>query len=127
MLVAYLLYWFYRNTKYCEYRYSNIHTRIAEIGMQRAIGMSTNSLYKTFLWEGAYYGMIASIIGGILGYICTIFINAATTNRLQFVSIPYLPIIEAALISIVACLSATAIPLRSIAKMSIVNSIETTE
>ena len=107
--------------------YSNIHTRIAEIGMQRAIGMSTNSLYKTFLWEGAYYGMIASIIGGILGYICTIFINAATTNRLQFVSIPYLPIIEAALISIVACLSATAIPLRSIAKMSIVNSIETTE
>lgn len=107
--------------------YSNIHTRIAEIGMQRAIGMSANSLYKTFLWEGAYYGMIASIIGGILGYICTIFINAATTNRLQFVSIPYLPIIEAALISIVACLSATAIPLRSIAKMSIVNSIETTE
>ena len=71
--------------------------------------------------------MIASIIGGILGYICTIFINAATTNRLQFVSIPYLPIIEAALISIVACLSATAIPLRSIAKMSTVNSIETTE
>lgn len=107
--------------------YSNIHTRIAEIGMQRAIGMSANSLYKTFLWEGAYYGMIASIIGGILGYICTIFINAATTNRLQFVSIPYLSIIEAALISIVACLSATAIPLRSIAKMSIVNSIETTE
>lgn len=107
--------------------YSNIHTRIAEIGMQRAIGMSANSLYKTFLWERAYYGMIASIIGGILGYICTIFINAATTNRLQFVSIPYLSIIEAALISIVACLSATAIPLRSIAKMSIVNSIETTE
>lgn len=36
--------------------YSNIHTRINEIGVQRAIGMSATSLYKTFLWEGAYYG-----------------------------------------------------------------------
>lgn len=37
--------------------YTNIHTRVTEIGMQRAIGMSARSLYKTFLWEGAYYGM----------------------------------------------------------------------
>lgn len=107
--------------------YSNIHTRIAEIGMQRAIGMSANSLYKTFLWEGDYYGITASIVGGVLGYICTVFVNAATTDSLQFVSIPYLSIIEAALISIAACLLATAIPLRSIAKMNIVESIETVE
>ena len=107
--------------------YSNIHTRIAEIGMQRAIGMSASSLYKTFLWEGAYYGIIASIVGGILGYICTIFVNAATTDSLQFVAVPYLSILEAAIISIAACLLATAIPLRSIARMNIVESIETVE
>ena len=107
--------------------YSNIHTRIAEIGMQRAIGMSADSLYKTFLWEGAYYGIISSIAGGILGYICTIFVNAATTDCLQFVMIPYLSILEAAIISIAACLLATAIPLRSIVKMNIVASIETIE
>lgn len=34
--------------------YTNIHTRKKEIGTQRAIGMSLKSLYKTFLWEGAY-------------------------------------------------------------------------
>ncbi len=107
--------------------YSNIHTRIAEIGMQRAIGMSANSLYKTFLWEAAYYGIIASVIGGILGYICTIFVTAAITNNLQFVSVPYLSIIEATLISIAACLLSTAIPLHSIAKMNIVEAIETIE
>lgn len=107
--------------------YSNIHTRIAEIGVQRAIGMSADSLYKTFLWEGAYYGIIASIIGGISGYICTIFVNAATTESLQFVTIPYLSILEAAIISIAACLLATAIPLRSISKMNIVAAIETIE
>lgn len=107
--------------------YSNIHIRIAEIGMQRAIGMSADSLYRTFLWEGAYYGIIASIIGGILGYICTLFANAATTDNLQFVPIPYIAIIEAAVISIAACLLATAIPLRSISKMNIVASIETVD
>ena len=62
-----------------------------------------------------------------MGYICTVFVNAATTDSLQFVSIPYLSIMEAALISIVACLLATAIPLRFIAKMNIVESIETVE
>ena len=40
--------------------------------MQRAIGMSADSLYKTFLWEGAYYGIIASVIGSVLGYVCTV-------------------------------------------------------
>ncbi|MCI9118902.1 MAG: ABC transporter permease, partial [Flavonifractor sp.] len=57
--------------------YTNIHTRVTEIGMQRAIGMSTGSLFKVFLWEGAYYGMIAAVIGSIAGYICTIFVEAA--------------------------------------------------
>lgn len=107
--------------------YSNIHTRVSEIGMQRAIGMSTRSLYKTFLWEGAYYGIFAAVIGGPLGYICTVFVSAATTDTLQFVAIPYFSIIEAAAFSIAACLLATAVPLRSIARLNIVESIEAVE
>lgn len=107
--------------------YTNIHTRITEIGMQRAIGMSAASLYKTFLWEGAYYGIIAAGIGSVLGYVCTIFIEAATSDTIQFVAIPILPILEATLLAIGACLLATAIPLRKISNMSIVDSIETIE
>ena len=107
--------------------YTNIHTRVTEIGVQRAIGMSAGSLYKTFLWEGAYYGIIASIIGAIAGYICTIFVSSAGTDTLQLVSIPFLSIAEAAVISILACLIATYIPLKKIAKMNIVESIETVE
>ncbi len=107
--------------------YTNIHTRVMEIGMQRAIGMSAGSLYKTFLWEGAYYGIIAAVIGNIVGYICTIFVNAATTDTIQLVSIPILPIAEATVLSTGACLLATCIPLRKIAGMSIVDSIETVE
>lgn len=107
--------------------YSNIHTRIGEIGMQRAIGMSVASLYQTFLWEGAYYGIYASVIGAVLGYLCCIFIGAAQTDVLQLVAVPITAIIEAAIISIVACLLATAFPLRSIAKLNIVESIDNIE
>lgn len=107
--------------------YTNIHTRVTEIGVQRAIGMSTGSLYKTFLWEGAYYGIIASVIGAVVGYICTIFVSSAGTDTLQLVSIPLLSIAEATGISILVCLIATFIPLKKIAKMNIVESIETVE
>lgn len=107
--------------------YTNIHSRVTEIGMQRAVGMSARSLYKTFLWEGAYYGMIAAVIGSIIGYICTIFVDAANTGTIQLVTIPIMPIVEAAVLSIGACLLATVMPLRSISKMSIVESIETIE
>lgn len=107
--------------------YTNIHTRINEIGMQRAIGMSVKSLYNTFLWEGAYYGLIASVIGAILGYVCSIFIGAATTDTLQIVAIPIIPILQATVVSVIACLIATALPLRSISKMSVVRSIVAVE
>ncbi len=107
--------------------YTNIHTRIHEIGMQRAIGMGKSSLYKTFLWEGAYYGIIASALGAVCGYICTVFIKAATADSLQLTAFPLLPVLSAAAVSILACLTATAIPLRTIAKMSIVDSIESVE
>jgi len=104
--------------------YTNIHTRVAEIGIQRAIGMGTGSLFKVFLWEGAYYGMIAAVVGSIAGYVCTIFVEAATTDELRLVSIPVIPIAEAAALAIAACLLATCVPLRRISKMSIVESIE---
>ena len=107
--------------------YTNIHTRVSEIGMQLAIGMSKASLYKTFLWEGAYYGLIASVFGGLLGYICSIVIEAAVNNTLQFGTVPIVSIMEAAAVSVAACLAATAIPLRSIAKADIVKSIITIE
>lgn len=107
--------------------YTNIHTRVTEIGMQRAIGMSAGSLYKTFLWEGAYYGIIAAVLGGIVGYVCTIFVNAATNDVMQLVAVPVLSILEAAVLSVAACLIATCIPLKKIAKMDIVESIEAVE
>ena len=77
--------------------------------------------------DGLYYGIIASVIGSVLGYVCTIFIEAATSDTIQLVAIPVMPILEATLLAVGACLLATAIPLRKISKMNIVDSIETVE
>ena len=95
--------------------------------MQRAVGMSRESLYKTFLWEGAYSGIIASVAGAVFGYISTVFISAATTDTLILVPVPVLPVAEAAVLSVAACLLATAVPLRFIARMNIVEAIEAVE
>lgn len=59
-----------------------------------------------------FIGLIASMIGG---------------NALQFGNIPVVPILEAAIISVLACLIASAIPLRSVAKAEIVKSISSME
>ena len=107
--------------------YTNIHTRVAEIGMQRAIGMSAGSLFRVFLWEGTYYGMIAAVMGSIAGYICTIFVEAATTDTIRLAAIPVVPILEAGALAVAACLLATCIPLRRISKMSVVEAIEAVE
>ena len=107
--------------------YTNIHTRINEIGTQRAIGMSVGSLYRTFLWEGVYYGLIAAILGCAAGYICTVFVQAAAQEELSLAPLPFLPMVQATALSITACLAATCIPLRKIAGMSIVGAIENLE
>jgi hypothetical protein len=107
--------------------YTNIHTRLKEIGVQRAIGMSADSLYKTFLWEGAYYGIIAAVIGNIIGYACAVLINAAVTESISIVAVPIISVITITVISITACLIATCIPLKKVADMSIVRTIGVVE
>lgn len=107
--------------------YTNIHTRVTEIGTQRAIGMSAESLYRTFLWEGAYYGIFAAVIGSVAGYLCTVLTESANVGALQLTAPPLAATMEATVLSIAACLLATAVPLGRIAKMSIVESIEVAE
>lgn len=107
--------------------YTGIHTRVMEIGIQRALGMSVPDLYKVFLWEGAYYGLIAAVIGGIAGYLASLLTEAAATGAFRFVAVPIGSIALAAVFAVGACLMATCIPLRRVSRMSIVESIETVE
>ncbi len=104
--------------------HTNINTRTNEIGVKRAIGMSNSSLYKMFLWEGVYYGIFAAIFGSIAGYVSSIIINMATIEKLDFTNIPITSILQATIISILACIIATLIPLRKVKKMNIIDCID---
>lgn len=104
--------------------YTNIHTRINEIGMKRAMGMSAGSLYRVFLWEGFYYGRNAAVIGSIAGYIGTVLVEAGVTDTIRLTAVPVIPMICASFFAIGACILATCIPLRKIGRMSIVDSME---
>ncbi|HHY0049970.1 TPA: ABC transporter permease [Clostridioides difficile] len=104
--------------------HTNINTRTNEIGVKRAIGMSNISLYKMFLWEGVYYGIFAAIFGSIAGYASAIIINMATIEKLDFTNIPITSILQATIISVLACIIATLIPLRKVKKMNIIDCID---
>lgn len=104
--------------------HTNINTRTNEIGVKRAIGMSNRSLYKMFLWEGVYYGIFAAIFGSIAGYASAIIINMATIEKLDFTNIPITSILQATIISVLACIIATLIPLRKVKKMNIIDCID---
>lgn len=107
--------------------YTNIHTRVSEIGIQRAIGMSTGSLFRVFLWEGVDYGLFAAAVGGAAGYAGTLLTEAAVVGEFRLAAVPLLSMLQAAICSIGACILATCIPLRRVSRMSIVDAIETVE
>ena len=107
--------------------YTNIHTRVSEIGMQRAIGMSAGSLFKVFLWEGAYYGLMAAVLGSAAGYVCTILVEAAVKEEFHLPAPPLLPMAGASVLAVAACLLATCVPLGRISRMPIVSSIDRVE
>ena len=72
--------------------------------------MAENLAQINMLWEGAYYGILASVIGAAPGYVCCIFVGAAQTDALQPAAVPV-----------------AAIPLYAISRMRIADSIETVE
>ncbi len=107
--------------------YTNIHTRAAEIGTGRAIGMSAESLYKVFLWEGFYYGIIGAAAGSIAGYVGAVLVEATAAGEFRLISIPVVPIAAATVFSTGACILATGIPLRRINRISIVDAMGSVE
>ena len=74
-----------------------------------------------------FYGIIATVIGSVIGYICILFIDAAANEVFKITSFPFLSAFEAAFIFIGACLVATLLPLLRVSKMNIVECIEIIE
>ncbi|OON92607.1 MAG: hypothetical protein ATN34_03850 [Epulopiscium sp. Nele67-Bin002] len=106
--------------------YTNIYSRIKEIGVQRALGMDRLTIRRIFILEGLYYGGIASLFGGTCGYLITIILNMSNGVRNPYV-VPVVQIAIAVAFTLIVCYLSTVISLRQISRLSIVQSIENVE
>jgi putative ABC transport system permease protein len=102
--------------------YTSIHTRMAELGTNRAVGETKGQITASIMFEGIQYGIRAILIGVPLGILMSDYIISMMFEQNNFTA-AVIPAISAAACVVTACVTAAVLPLRRIMKMSIVESI----
>lgn len=100
----------------------NLIARKKEFASMCAIGMTKEQISKMMIYEGLIYGVIACIIGTILGGVITSWLLKAEVKGMM-IKIPYLAISIGAVTAILITLIASVIPIRKINKMNIVENL----
>lgn len=94
---------------------TNLLLRKRELAMIRAVGMDRGKMSKMICIEGIYYGVIASIYGGIIGTVLSYELFKIMQNLRGFQwAFPIKEILTAVIGAIIISLMATYIPLRKI-------------
>lgn len=102
--------------------YTNIYSKLKELGVQRAIGFDYFMIRKTCIFESIYCCIIASMIGLLASYITSIMLNYFASMPNIFI-IPILPIILFFIVSLGIGVFSTLASLRQIKHLSIVETI----
>ncbi|RXI67910.1 ABC transporter permease [Clostridium tetani] len=103
---------------------TNLILRKRELAMIRAVGMDRGKMSKMICIEGIYYGIIASIYGGIIGTALSYELFKIMTNFRDFQWVfPIRGILTAVIGAIIISLISTYIPLRKINKENIIENI----
>ena len=102
----------------------NIRSRRVEIAVLESIGMTGRQVKKMLILEGLLYAGGAWVITGIAGTAATYWIyQSMNYTGAEFV-IPAVPLLCAAVISVLICISVPAIAYREIEKKGIVEYIK---
>lgn len=103
---------------------TNLILRKRELAMIRAVGMDRGKMSKMVCIEGIYYGVIASIYGGIIGTVLSYELFKIMQNLRDFQwAFPIKEILTAVIGAIIISLVSTYIPLRKINKENIIENI----
>jgi putative ABC transport system permease protein len=107
---------------------TNLILRKREFAALKAIGMAQGQVKKQVWLEGALYGIIASIYGGIIGTVLTYIMYRIFDMASNFdYSIPWSSMMIATIGTILITLSASLIPLKNINDSNIIESIRMEE
>lgn len=101
---------------------TSLHTRRAELGTGRAIGMSMQQMSRLILLESLHYGLRALALGLPIGILLSE-LTLSMTRGLDSWQPPVMPVLSATLAALVLCLAAAAPPLAAMRRMTIVESI----
>ncbi|MBE6064492.1 ABC transporter permease [Clostridium cochlearium] len=103
---------------------TNLLLRKRELAMIRAVGMDRGKMSKMICIEGIYYGVIASIYGGIIGTVLSYELFKIMQNLRGFQwAFPIKEILTAVIGAIIISLISTYIPLRKINKENVIENI----
>ena len=104
---------------------TNILLRTKEIAMIKAVGMTQSGLRKMIAYEGVFYGLYASVIGGILGIGSSYVIFRLLLGISKFeYKMPWLNVAIAIIGSMTIAILAGVYPLRKLNKQIIVESMK---
>ncbi|NEU04089.1 ABC transporter permease [Clostridium senegalense] len=101
--------------------------RKKEISILRAIGLNNREVTIMIMSEGVFYGLASSILGSIFGTILTVIIYFNGRERISSLltwSMPFNTIVNSIIIVTLICVSSAIIPIKSLFRKSIVESIK---
>lgn len=101
---------------------TSLHTRRAELGTGRAIGMSMMQMNRLVLLESLHYGLRALALGLPIGILLSA-LTMSLTRGLDSWQPPVMPVLSAALAAVALCLAAAGPPLAAMRRLTIVESI----
>jgi putative ABC transport system permease protein len=101
---------------------TSLHTRRAELGTGRAIGMSMQQMNRLILLESLHYGLRALVLGLPIGILLSA-LTMSMTRGLDSWQPPVMPVLSATLAAVALCLAAAVPPLAAMRRMTIVESI----
>ncbi|MEX2395180.1 MAG: FtsX-like permease family protein, partial [Actinomycetota bacterium] len=104
----------------------SVTERIREIGIKKAIGASSRDILREFLSESAILSFSGGILGGVLGYLFTLALNATTrdTGVIAFTVTPRLALFVF-LLSLFIGAGAGLLPARRAARIDPVRALRT--
>lgn len=101
----------------------SIHERTRELGLLRAVGMTSRQLRRTVRYESTIIALIGTVVGLALGLFLGWVASRAAQDTFPDFTIPVTSLIAIAVVGVIAGLAAGILPARRVAKLDVLDAI----
>jgi putative ABC transport system permease protein len=101
----------------------SIHERTRELGLLRAVGMSSRQLRRTIRYESTIIALIGTVVGLALGLFLGWVASRAAQDTFPDFTIPITSLIVIAVVGVIAGLAAGILPARRAGRLDVLDAI----